>query len=54
MEGMRIGLQRLPKNTVADAAYGGEESYDYLKQHGPIPLPGKTPLVFSLHQPVQD
>jgi hypothetical protein len=34
LEGMRVGLGRLPKHAVADAAYGSEENYDYLKQHG--------------------
>jgi hypothetical protein len=34
MENMRVGLGRLPKNASADAAYGSEENYDYLAQHG--------------------
>ena len=33
LEGMRRGLQRLPKNIVADAAYGSEENYAYLEKH---------------------
>jgi len=33
LEAMRVGLKRLPKNIVADAAYGSEENYDYLQQH---------------------
>jgi transposase len=33
MESLRIGLGRLPRNAVADAAYGSEENYDYLQQH---------------------
>jgi transposase len=33
MESMRVGLGCLPKHTVADAAYGSEENYDYLQRH---------------------
>jgi hypothetical protein len=33
MERMRLGLGRLPKHTVADAAYCSEENYDYLQRH---------------------
>jgi transposase len=34
LEGLRKGLKRLPKRIVADAAYGSEENYAYLEQHG--------------------
>ena len=33
MEKVRQRLGRLPKNIVADAGYGSEENYAYLKQH---------------------
>jgi len=33
LESMRIGLKRLPQKATADAAYGSEENYDYLKKH---------------------
>lgn len=33
MEGVRIGLKRLPKKVVADAAYGSEENYEYLQKN---------------------
>jgi len=33
LEGVRTGLNRLPKKVVADAAYGSEENYAYLEQH---------------------
>lgn len=34
LEGMRTHLGHLPKAVVADAAYGSEENYAYLEQHG--------------------
>jgi len=33
MEGVRSGLNKLPKRVVADAAYGSEENYQYLQKH---------------------
>lgn len=33
LEGVRTGLKCLPKKVVADAAYGSEENYAYLKDH---------------------
>jgi transposase len=33
LEGVRQGMKRLPKNIVADAAYGSEENYAYLEKH---------------------
>jgi len=33
LEGLHQGLKRLPKQIVADAAYGSEENYAYLEQH---------------------
>jgi transposase len=34
LEGVRKSLKRLPGKIVADAAYGSEENYAYLEQHG--------------------
>lgn len=33
LEGVRLGLKRLPKKVMADAAYGSEENYAYLETH---------------------
>jgi hypothetical protein len=34
LKGLCKGLKRLPKRIVADAAWGSEENYAYLEQHG--------------------